>query len=352
MKLTLIASPRTPKSPSRPRCPKKIPPPARKKSGQLHGKKSLPLGEQAICRIVQLRNRNPGMHTARLAEIYRDSFGSPLAENTIKRILHSCGLPDPVVKSAELAGGVFPDAKVNAPNDVWTVEFKTGWQNRSGIPEPIIVRDEFTRFVIAARMLPDACGTTMRAFFEELFRSHGLPGTICCAKSQPFGSNQSLLGLTKVSAWWLALGISVDWKRPGHTRECRWIERPRMQLGYAWRLQNSQERQEELDRWREGFNKSTHVSLKNVSPAKAYGRKSVQGSLPVVLLDYPGLERRRVGKGGGIRLNGLEHFLSTALAGWDVALKEIADGRLEVRFAQLSLGILDPEKVEFIPAIT
>ncbi|MFZ4778574.1 MAG: hypothetical protein ACOYM3_24655 [Terrimicrobiaceae bacterium] len=123
-----------------------------------------------------------------------------------------------------------------------------------------------------------------------------------------------------------------------------------MQLGYAWRLQNSQERQEELDRWREGFNKSTHVSLKNVSPAKAYGRKSVQGSLPVVLLDYPGLERRRVGKGGGISLNGHEHFLSTALAGWDVALKEIADGRLEVRFAQASLGILDPEKVEFTPA--
>ncbi len=292
------------------------------------------------------------MQANRLAEIYRDSFGSPLAENTIKRILHSCGLPDPVVKSAELAGGVFPDAKVNAPNDVWTVEFKTGWQNRSGIPEPIIVRDEFTRFVIAARMLPDACGTTMRAFFEELFRSHGLPGTICCAKSQPFGSTQSLLGLTKVSAWWLALGISVDWKRPGHTRECRWIERPRMQLGYAWRLQNSQERQEELDRWREEFNKSTHVSLKKSPHSGFKFPHSALSSapLPVVLLDYPGLERRRVGKGGGISLNAHEHFLSTALAGWDVALKEIADGRLEVRFAQLSLGILDPEKVEFIPA--
>ena len=116
------------------------------------------------------------------------------------------------------------------------------------MPEPIIVRDEFTRFVIAARMLPDSSGTTMGTFFDEIFRSNGFPKAICCSKSSPFGSiSGSLLGLTKLSARWLAMGINLDWKHSGHTRECRWIERPRMQLGFAWRLQNSKERQQELE---------------------------------------------------------------------------------------------------------
>ncbi len=44
-------------------------------------------------------------------------------------------------------------------------------------------------------------------------------------------------------------------------------------------------------------------------------------------------------------------FLSTALAGWDIALAPREDGHLDVRFTQVSLGTLDPEKVEFTSAI-
>ena len=255
-------------------------------------------------------------------------------------------MPETISRSAELAGGVFPNANVDAPNDLWTVDFKSGWHNRSGMPEPIIVRDEFTRFVIAARMLPDSTSTTMRAFFDEIFRSNGIPKAICCPKSNPFGSNtSSLLGLTKFSARWLAMGINLEWKRPGHTRECRWTERPHMQLGFAWQLQNFQERQQELDRWRDDLNNTQCSTFKFQLSAFS------STPLPVVQLEYPGLERRRVGRGGCFRLKGRECFLSTALAGWDIALAPREDGLLDVRFAQAYLGILDPNKIEFTPAL-
>ena len=315
-------------------------------------RKSPPLGEKEICRIVGLRTRHPGIPASRIREIYMDTFGSQLAENTIRRILDSCGMPETVPRTAELAGGIFAETQVNAPNDVWTVEFKSGWHSRSGLPEPIIVRDEFTRFVIAARMLPDSSCATIGSFFDEIFRSNGFPKTICCSKTSPLGSiSSSLLGLTKLSARWLALGINLDWKHPGHTRECRWIERPRMQLGYAWRLQNAQERQEELDRWRIDFNSTTQAHLQNKSPAKIYRCKPSHGAPPVFQLEYPGLEPRRVGKGGLFHFKGFTCFLSTALAGWDIALASREDALLDVRFAQVTLGTLDPEKVEFTPAI-
>ncbi len=275
---------------------------------------------------------------------------------------------------------------MTAPNDVWTVDFKSGWHNRSGLPEPIIVRDEFTRFVIAARMLPDSSATTMRSFFDEIFCSKGFPKAICCPQASPFASSRSLLGFTNLSARWLAMGIHLEWKHPGHMRECRWSERPRMPLGYAWRLQNTQERQQELDRWREDFNNTTQPGQKNppassFSPPRSASSSTPAGCrsgrlprerplacgqvssfsfppsafssapLPIVQLDYPGLERRRISRAGYFRFRGSECFLSTALTGWDIALAPREDGHLDVRFAQVSLGTLDPEKVEFTPAI-
>jgi len=180
-----------------------------------------------------------------------------------------------------------------------------------------------------------ACSEGSRRVFDEIFRSNGFPKAICCSKTCPFGSVSSLLGLTKLSARWLALGINLDWKHPGHTRECRWIERPRMQLGYAWRLQNAQERQEELDRWRENFNSTPQANLQNKAPAKGYHCKPSREALPVFQLEYPGLEPRRVGKGGSFYFKGISCFLSTALTGWDIALASRDDGLLDVRFAQI-----------------
>ena len=339
---------------SRPHLAQKTSAPKQKSARRRRTRNSPSLGEKEICRIVGLRTRHPGIPVSGIREFYRKTYGNPLTEGVIKRILISCGMPEIPLRSAELGGGVFPDVKTDAPNDLWTVEFKSGWHNRSGLPEPIIVRDEVTRLVVAARMLPDSSVPTMGAFFDEIFRSNGFPQAICCPKSTPFGSASSLYGLTKLSARWLALGINLDWKSPGHTRESRWIERPRMLLGYAWQLQNAEQRQHELDRWREEFNKTTNVSLKNSSrPGFKPPHHSASDATPsLVQLEYPGLECRRVGKRGCFHFGGRTCFLSTALAGWDIALAPREDGQFDVRFARVSLGILDPEKVEFTPAIT
>jgi len=44
-------------------------------------------------------------------------------------------------------------------------------------------------------------------------------------------------------------------------------------------------------------------------------------------------------------------FLSTALRGWDVGLKALKDGTLEVYFARLLLEHLDPETASLIPIL-
>ena len=53
---------------------------------------------------------------------------------------------------------------------------------------------------------------------------------------------------------------------------------------------------------------------------------------------------------GTIKLDGQSLFLSSALAGWSVGLKPIAQDRLEVWFGRLLLGEIDPVASNFVRA--
>ena len=67
-------------------------------------------------------------------------------------------------------------------------------------------------------------------------------------------------------------------------------------------------------------------------------------------LDYPQMCQRRVSAGGTIRIDQLQLFLSTSLAGWSVGLKPIAEELMEVWFGQLLLGQIDLSTSSFIRA--
>jgi len=79
-----------------------------------------------------------------------------------------------------------PYVKVNAPNDLWTVDTKGWWRARNGDKcEPLTVRDACSRKVLAVTLL--ACPKTenVRRVLQDLFLRHGLPATIQCDNGTP-----------------------------------------------------------------------------------------------------------------------------------------------------------------------
>ena len=71
-----------------------------------------------------------------------------------------------------------------APNEVWTVDFKGWWYDEGKRRcEPLTVRDEHTRYVLELRRLKDARSDTVRRAFEQLFIRYGLPQAICGTNS-------------------------------------------------------------------------------------------------------------------------------------------------------------------------
>lgn len=318
------------------------------------------LSESVVCDIIALKNAHPHWGPLKIRELYRRQHRlSPghqqlPSESSFKRVLERAGLTQKRItrKRAE-TGRLATQRQATEPNQVWTVDFKGWWRERSGKRvEPLTVRDEHSRFILELRAVPDARSETVRASFERLFETHGLPEAIRSDNGPPFASSNAILGLSRLSVWWLANGIDLERGRPGcpqdngaHERMHRDI-RAELQAGQIGRDQAA------FDLWREEFNtERPHQALEMATPAEVYRPSSRPWPGTPEQLDYQGMETRRVSSVGGIKFGGQMILISTSLAGWDLGLGERRGDEIELWFAHLLLGHLNARTFGFRPVI-
>ncbi len=307
------------------------------------------LAESVICEMVRLKLAHRHWGPRKIRELYLRRHGRAASESSFKRVLERAGLTEPRRRRqrATEAGRLWSGQRGQAPNEVWTVDFKGWWYDGQGQRcEPLTVRDEHSRYVLELRRLADARTTTVRQCFERLFERHGLPGAIRSDNGSPFASVGGLLGLSRLSAWWVALGIDLERGRPGHPQDNGAHERLHRDIGVE--LEPRTATQEALDLWREEFNhERPHEALGMKCPAEIYQRSQRPYAGTPEDVDYPGMDSRRVGEGGIIRWASTPLFITCSLAGWSVGLKQLADGRLEVWFGRLLLGWIEPATESF-----
>lgn len=323
--------------------------------GGLGGKSRRPqsspqqLEEDVVCRILRLRYAHPTWGARKLVALYERQWPSAPSESSVKRVLAKAGLvKKQVVRRARQGGRIASERKAQACNEVWTVDFKGWWYDAEGKCEPLTVRDEFSRFVLALQAVANAQTATVQAVFEKLFAEHGLPGAIRTDNGPPFAASQGLLGLSQLSVWWLALGIELERGRPRCPQDNGAHERMHWDLSREVEGVRYEGRQATLDQWRQVFNEERpHEALGMRFPNEVYvpSTRRYVGTPEVVT--YEGMGCRRVSKVGCIRYAGQPIFLSRALAGWDVGLQATTTKLLAVYFGPLLLGHLDVETASF-----
>jgi putative transposase len=151
--------------------------------------------------------------------------------------------------------------------------------------------------------------------FERLLERHGLAGAIRSDNGSPFARVQTLHGLSRLSAWWVALGIDLERGRVGcpqdngaHERLHRDISLELEGLGEA--------RQEGLDLWRQEFNyERPHEALQMRCPGEVYQNSTRSFAGTPQQLIYPGTAARQVDKNGSLSWQNQKLFLSRSLAG-------------------------------------
>ena len=100
-------------------------------------------------------------------------------------------------------------------NHVWTTDFKGKFRLRNGrYCHPLTLRDGFSRFVLRCDGLPAESYPCTRPLFERAFAAFGLPECIRSDNGTPFAST-GLAGLSRLSVWWMQLGIRVERIAPG-----------------------------------------------------------------------------------------------------------------------------------------
>ena len=177
-------------------------------------------------------------------------------------------------RPAAKGGRLYSGQRGQAPNEVWTVDFKGWWYSQARERcEPLTVGDEYTRYILELRAVENARAVTVRRVFERLFEHYGLPQRIRSDNGSPFAAANALLGLSRLSAWWVALGIDLERGRPGHPQDNGAHERLHRDLSVEVEGVRGAHRQAALDLWREQFNhERPHEAL-----GIAYSQRALRG---------------------------------------------------------------------------
>jgi putative transposase len=309
------------------------------------------LEEAVVCEIIRLKQRHRHWGPRKIRAVYARLHEQGLpSESSFKRVLERAGMVEPRrLRARHQSGRLFSGRKAQAPNEVWTVDFKGWWHDAAGRRcEPLTVRDEFSRYVLELRAMADARGQTVRACFERLFEQQGVPGAIRSDNGAPFASEQAVLGLSRLSAWWVVLGIDLERGRPGCPQDNGGHERLHLDVERELRGAELAERQAGFEEWRKTFNQERpHEALGMKCPAEVYRPSERKYEGTPEDLEYQGMESRKVAKWGSISWGHHNVFISGALAGWSVGLERCSEGRHNVWFGRLLLGQLEERTLSF-----
>jgi transposase InsO family protein len=297
--------------------------------------------------IIDERNRHPSWGPKKLKHTLERRLQCELpAASTIGDILARAGLVVQRARRRNVPPHPTTLRDALAPNDVWCIDYKGQFRlgDRS-LCYPLTLTDQRSRFILGCHAMCAISDDEARESCEEIFHRYGLPKAIRSDNGVPFASH-GLGNLTRLSAYWLRLGIELERIRPAHPEENGQHERMHRTLKFETTRPprtNLLQQQERFDEFVEEFNNERpHEALAMKRPAQVY--KPSPRKLPAVLPELEYLQHddaMSVDRAGYLSFRGRRSYLSTALAHQSVGLREELDGRWLVTFAKLDLGYLD-----------
>jgi hypothetical protein len=247
-----------------------------------------------------------------------------------------------------------PLRAARAPNDVWCTDFKGQFRlaNRRYC-YPLTVSDRFSRMLLACEALEGTDEEGAFEAFNRVFTEYGLPDAMRSDNGVPFAS-RGLWGLSKLSVWWLRLGILPERIEPGcpeqngqHERIHRVLKAETTRPAAA----NQLAQQERLDLFRAEYCEDRpHEALGQRTPLSCYvpSQRRMPAVLPELL--YPLHDDTvRVDASGHLRVGRVTVFLTTCLATEHVGIRELGDGSWLITFTNIDLGRVIISDKRFLP---
>lgn len=240
------------------------------------------------------------------------------------------------------------------PNDLWCTDFKGQFKMRNHeYCYPLTLSDHVSRFVISCEALSSTEASPCFPVFEQAFEEYGLPFAIRSDNGIPFASGNSMWNLTRLSVWWIRLGIKLERIEPGNPQQNGRHERMHRTLKLEATkpaASNLLQQQEKFDQFKDQFNfERPHQALNMKCPSSLYkkSRRPYQG-LPDIT--YPGYDRSLlISHCGRVCFKSLKIHIGAAFANQPIGIKEVDTGIWQVDFMSYTLGYFDEESQKFAP---
>ncbi len=311
------------------------------------------LPEPVEAMIVRFKKEKPHWGARKIRELLVRRLAGDVripAKSTVHAVLDRYGLVSQARKRnhANKAVGT-PLSAASGPNDLWCADFKGEFKLGNGqYCYPLTITDQLSRYLLCCEAFESTREQGVFEAFRRVFAERGLPAAIRSDNGLPFASPNGLYNLSKLSVWWLRLGIAIERIRPGHPQENGRHERMHLTLKKeATRPpgRNILQQQMRFDAFVSEFNEERpHEALSMKVPAELYtpSPRPYQG-LPDI--DYPFHDRDAIVTNcGRLCIHRKKVNISTVMAGQKLGLKEVDDGIWLVSFLRYDLGYIDLEQ--------
>jgi transposase InsO family protein len=271
------------------------------------------------------------------------------APSTIGDILKAEGLVATLPRRRRAVEQGLVVSPATAANAEWCADFKGWFRTGDGSRcDPLTLTDSHCRYNLDIRIV-DPLIERVQPIFLAAFRAHGLPGSIRVDNGAPFGT-RGPAGLSRLSVWWLRLGIQPRFIPPGSPQDNGRHERFHRTLKAQTTKPPSHslaEQQIQFDRFRRHYNhERPHEALRQATPASLWTPST---RLLPKRLDEPDYSAdhqvRRVRPAGDIKWKGGNLFIGEAFAGQLIGIAEHDDGLHIVRFCGVDLGVINRRSV-------
>ena len=299
--------------------------------------------------VIELRTQSrlrPGAKKLQVLLAERFPHETIPSQTTIYHILREAGLIHPNKKRQRVAPYAQPFAPIHAPNEVWSADYKGQLKLANGQwCYPLTIMDQDSRYLLDCRGLSGTSFQGAKRRFVHLFKEHGLPNRIRTDNGVPFAS-RTAGGLSRLSVWWIRLGIRPERIAPGKPQQNGRHERMHRTLKKATArppAASMAAQQRRFDAFQKEYNEQRpHESLHQQTPASHYTNSPRVYPDRLPELQYPDyFEVRTIHSSGIIYRHNGQVYVSHLLEGEQVGLEEVDDGIWDIYFGPVRLGYYD-----------
>jgi putative transposase len=307
--------------------------------------------------ILAIKREHPSWGAPKIREKLIRGYPQikPPAKSTVHAVLDRHGLVKTRKRRRYKAEGT-QLSHARSPNALWCADYKGEFLLGNGkYCYPLTITDYRSRYLLACDGLESTKEPFAFTVFERTFKEYGIPSAIRTDNGLPFSSPHALFGLSKLSVWWLRLGINIERIKPGNPQQNGRHERMHLTLKKEATKPasfNFLQQQARFDDFIDEYNNDRpHQALNMKYPGELYTPSRRIYRVPDEP-EYPFHDRTvRITHCGRICIGKRKISLSRVFAGQLVGIREVSDKIWLVSFMDFDLGFFDQDEGRVEPAV-